>query len=214
MKFTSPLKYRKNQKTTITQPFGANPKYYSKYKIPGHNGIDFVNGHQRNCYGIGITATHAGRVTKVIAEEPMSTKGNGVYIQVLKDKKRYKSVYWHLSEVLVRVGDYVKQGQLVGRMGNSGIVRPAPNISKPYQGTHLHYGLYVWEIRDNNWFKVNEDYKGAVDPMPYFSDNTIARNFQEKLERPNLGRLSIILAPIIWAIGILKEELRKMKGRN
>jgi len=118
MKLHSPLKYRKGQKTTISQPFGANSDRYKQWGLPGHNGIDFVNGNEINCYGIGIVAAHKGVVIRVVADDPMSTRGNGVYIRYQDGNTLYKSVYWHLSEVLVRVGDCVQRGQLIGRMGN------------------------------------------------------------------------------------------------
>jgi len=199
MKLTSPLKYRKGQKTIISQPFGVNYEKYKHHGIKGHNGIDFVNGNEMDCYGIGITAAHKGEVVALVATDPMSTYGNGVYIQEQEGDKLYKSVYWHLSKVLVKVGDNVSQGQLIGRMGNSGIVRPKPEIGRPYKGTHLHFGLYVYNKNGNGWVRSNTDYKGAVDPMPYFTDRTIAKHFKEQLEKPSIERMSIVLAPILWA---------------
>ena len=44
------------------------------------------------------------------------------------------SLYYHLSEMKVQEGDYVKQGQLIGKSGSTGLAT----------GPHLH-----WEIRLN-----------------------------------------------------------------
>lgn len=209
MKMISPLKYKKYQKTVITQPFGANPKNYAHHGIKGHNGIDFINGHRKDCYGIGIVATHKGTVVRVVKNEPMSTKGNGTYIDLIEGDKLYKSVYWHLSEVLVDIGDKVRAGQLIGRMGNSGTVRPKPTDQQPYAGTHLHFGLYMYnKVGTHSWRRSNLDYKGAVDPMPYFTDRTIARRFREQKERPSIGRIRMLLEPLFWALRIMKGRLK------
>lgn len=165
-----------------------------------------------NCYGIGIVAAHKGRVVRVVADEPMSTKGNGVYVQTREGDLRYKSVYWHLSEVLVRAGDLVKQGQLIGRMGNSGTVRPKPTERQPYLGTHLHFGLYLYRLVNGRRKAEDNDYRGAIDPMPLFSEQTKVRNFREQLERPSIDRLRILIAPLIWAIKLLKVALNKRKN--
>ncbi len=49
------------------------------------------------------------------------------------------SMYFHLSEVLVRDGDLVKAGQLIGKVGNTGRVT----------GPHLHWGAKINGARVN-----------------------------------------------------------------
>ena len=68
--------------------------------------------------------------------------GNEIIIQ---HDSNYLSLYGHLSEILVNKGDTVKQGQLIGKTGNSG----------RSTGPHLH-------------FTIKEDGK-AVDPVQYLS---------------------------------------------
>ena len=65
-----------------------------------------------------------------------------------------KTLYGHLSKVLVREGQRVKRGELVARCGNSGL-STAP---------HLHY-----EVRVNGV---------AQNPIDYFFDDVNARDFQ------------------------------------
>ena len=43
------------------------------------------------------------------------------------------SAYFHLDTVLVRRGDEVAQGKILGRVGSTGLST----------GPHLHYGIYV-----------------------------------------------------------------------
>lgn len=68
----------------------------------------------------------------VITVKEDQTLGNIVEI---KHKDNIISSYQSLSEVLVNVGDEVKQGTLIGKSGNS-------NIQKD-MGSHLHFELTV-----------------------------------------------------------------------
>ena len=206
----SPLRYRKGMPVFITQKFGVNPNAYAHLGIDGHNGIDFVAGVNMDAYGIGIVATHDATVIRVVANEPMSTKGNGVYTQFEEGGKLFMEVYWHLAEACVTAGQKVKRGQLLGRMGNSGTVRPVPTMANPFLGTHLHYGLYVSEMVNDNWQRISNNFDGAVDPMPYFSAHTISKNFNEYLEYNSLERMKVVLYPFIWAIDKIKQGLNKL----
>ena len=45
----------------------------------------------------------------------------------------------HLSTILVKEGQVVSRGQVIGKMGNTGEVYPIPSSYSPYSGTHLHF---------------------------------------------------------------------------
>ena len=49
----------------------------------------------------------------------------------------------HLNQINVKVGDIVSSGTVIGTMGNTGNVIPVPTSSNPYNGTHLHFCLYI-----------------------------------------------------------------------
>ncbi len=203
MELHASVRYRKGFPVAITQKFGANIEANLKYGLTnGHNGIDFISGLRKDAYGIGIVAAHGGKVARIVSDTPMSTKGNGAYIEYDENGKFYKTVNWHMSEVLVKAGQEVSTGQLIGRMGNSGSVRPEPTTTDPYSGTHDHFGLSIW---DNGWV--------AIDPMPYFSAKTIALNFNEYEEKDLLGRLRTLIYPLLWAIQILREKIKNYKAK-
>lgn len=110
--------------------------YFSKAKKRRgrpHWGIDLAARK-----GTPILASHDGMVIYVGRE----FRGFGRLIMV-EGKNGFASLYAHLSKSRVRVGDRVKQGQIIGDMGNTG----------RSTGVHLHF-----EIRRRS---------GPIDPLQY-----------------------------------------------
>lgn len=62
--------------------------------------------------------------------------GNTVVIQ---HSMKYKTRYAHLHAIKVKSGDYVEQGQLVGTVGDTGLVR-----SRGSDASHLHFEVYMY----------------------------------------------------------------------
>ena len=134
----------------ITQLFGENDvPFYKTLGMKGHNGVDFLCND-----GEPIYASHSGKVTKIYDKgNSNKTKGFGVYIT---HKDGYTTVYWHLLDCSVKLGDEVKDGQLIGHADNSG---------EYTTGTHLHWGLYP---KDRDW---NNGFHGAIDPLPFINNS-------------------------------------------
>ena len=93
----------------------------SPRKMP-HSGVD-LDGKT----GDPIAAPARGKV--VLAGEHFFA-GGSVY---LDHGQGLITMYFHMSEILVKTGDMVEQGQIIGKMGETGRVT----------GPHLHYGLYL-----------------------------------------------------------------------
>lgn len=93
---------------SVTTKFGkvVHPKYNTTTK---NNGIDIVSG-----YGNNVVAVAPGKV--VYAGRFM---GYGNLI-LLDHQDGYYSLYGHLSEMLIKVGDEVTKGRIIGRIGESG----------------------------------------------------------------------------------------------
>jgi len=89
--------------------------------IHGYNGIDLAAG-----YGSTIRAAASGEV--IVAKATGWNGGYGAYI-VIKHNNGVQTLYAHLSEVYVGVGEWVSAASTIGTMGNSG----------RSTGTHLHF---------------------------------------------------------------------------
>ena len=102
----------------------------------GHTGVDIAGcGHGSNIY-----ASAAGQVVKV----KRGNTGYGYHI-IINHGDGIQTLYAHMSNIYVKQGQYVNQGDIVGAMGSTG------NST----GTHLHF-----EIRINGLY---------VDPLKYVS---------------------------------------------
>ena len=114
MMFMQPIAYKK-----ISSYFGAR-KHPISGRIKGHTGIDFAAN-----IGTPIKAAASGIISKA-----SYYSGYGKYISI-SHGDNLKTAYGHLSKILVKKGQYVTQGQIIGHSGNSG------NSTGP----HLHYEL-------------------------------------------------------------------------
>lgn len=101
----------------VTSAFGTGREYNGKV-TSRHLGTDF-NGR----VGDPIVATNRGRVALVAR---FYLAGNVIY---LDHGNGLISAYFHLSRSLVKTGDVVEKGQLIGRVGRTGRVT----------GPHLHW---------------------------------------------------------------------------
>ena len=81
--------------------------YYDRVKP--HRGTDYAA-----AVGTPIMATANGRVTKA-----SYTRGNGNYIKI-KHNNTYSTQYLHMKRRKVKVGQYVKQGDVIGWVGMTG----------------------------------------------------------------------------------------------
>lgn len=105
----------------ITQRFGetiTDPK--------GHTGIDYA------C-PTGTEILASGEGTVIFAGWDKTGYGNMV---VIRHPDMLSSFYAHLSEIRVKAGQVVKQGDVIGKSGFSGNVVPAGAA-----GAHLHFEM-------------------------------------------------------------------------
>lgn len=101
----SPLKFFQ-----ITSKFSKNRFHPVQKKWKAHNGTDYAAPH-----GTPIMTTASGTVI-----ETGYTGGNGNYVKVKHDAT-YTTQYLHMSKILVKRGQQVQQGQVIGRVGSTGL---------------------------------------------------------------------------------------------
>lgn len=87
-----------------------------------HKGTDYAAGT-----GTPIWSTADGVITKA-----SYTSGNGNYVKV-RHTNKYSTQYLHMSRRAVKVGQYVKQGEIIGYVGQTGLAT----------GPHVCYRFWV-----------------------------------------------------------------------
>lgn len=102
-----------------------------------HQGVDIVAPR-----GTPVLAAADGIVTSV----GINGLGGNVVWQV-RPLRRESLYYAHLDTQLAKAGSYVRRGDILGTVGNTGNARGGP--------AHLHFGIYAPG--------------GAVDPLPYLA---------------------------------------------
>ncbi len=113
--FISPVKTEDIKR--ISSGFGPARNPFTN-DMDFHNGIDLVAKS-----GTKVLASAEGKV-----EISKSSAQNGNYI-VLKHEDAYSTKYLHLEDRVVKAGDKVQKGQLIGHVGNTG----------KSTGPHLHF---------------------------------------------------------------------------
>lgn len=123
------------QLTRMSSTFGYRSDPFN-HRGKFHSGVDFTG-------ALGTPIHSSGDGIVVTANNSSSGYGNQV---IIDHGFGYKTRYAHMSKILVKEGERVKRGQVVGAMGSTG----------RSTGTHLHYEVLV----------KNQ----PVNPLLYFND--------------------------------------------
>lgn len=106
---------------SISSEFGLRPNPFGQRGYEMHEGVDFAGP-----LGKPILATAEGVVVRA---DYNGGYGNHVRID---HGYNYETLYAHMSDLEVEIGDRVKRGDIVGYLGSTG----------RSSGPHLHYGVY------------------------------------------------------------------------
>ena len=119
----------------VTSPYGFRIHPVLKYKF-FHTAIDIAN---VKCTPVRTTADGIVLFTGI-------QRGYGKVV-VIGHGSQYKTVYGHLSKILVKQGEFVEKGQEIAKMGSTG----------RSTGSHLHYEILYNNkpINPNKYLKNN-----------------------------------------------------------
>ncbi len=120
---------------TFTHPLETiyNTGYFGDkrtYKYTGTNETGSTSMHYGTDYRASVgTPLFASATGKVVMAQERISSGLSIIIEHLPG---FYSLYYHLDEIAVKVGQIVEQGEIIGKTGNTGLTT----------GPHLH-----WEVR-------------------------------------------------------------------
>ncbi|HJU43854.1 MAG TPA: M23 family metallopeptidase [Vicinamibacterales bacterium] len=112
----SPLKFEPR----ITSRFSSSRRHPILGYARAHNGVDYH----------APTGAPVGAVAPGVVTMAGWTAGGGRTVKV-RHSNGYETEYLHLSSIAVRTGARIAQGELIGRVGQTGLAT----------GPHLHYGM-------------------------------------------------------------------------
>ena len=101
----SPIKFSR-----ISSRFSTSRFHPVQHRWKAHKGTDYAAPR-----GTPITATAGG-----VVEQSGYTAGNGNFVKV-KHNGTFSTQYLHMSKILVRRGQRVNQGQVIGLVGSTGL---------------------------------------------------------------------------------------------
>ncbi len=123
-----PIRYWTISGGRVSGLFGRQRFYQGKPGSP-HGGLDIAAAS-----GTPFVAPADGVVVLAARGAPFTLEGR---LLILDHGNGLNSAFLHCSELLVEVGQSVKQGQVIGKVGNTGRT----------EGAHLHWGLRWKEAR-------------------------------------------------------------------
>jgi murein DD-endopeptidase MepM/ murein hydrolase activator NlpD/uncharacterized protein YraI len=133
----------------VNQYFGENPDTYKPFGLPGHEGLDLFA-----LTGANVYAAADGEVYQ--AGHPKDHPyGLHVRIKHPVGGKTYHTIYAHLSDTNVQVGQQVSAGDLIGKADNTG----------NSFGSHLHLTLKI-DGEQTPGYPA-----GIVDPWPFLKES-------------------------------------------
>ncbi len=152
------------QFSRISSRFSPRRFHPVQKRWKAHKGTDYAAPR-----GTPIWSTANGTVIKA-----GYTRGNGKYVKVRHNNK-YSTQYLHMSKILVKRGQVVKQGQIIGKVGSTGLAT-GPHVcyrfwvngkqKDPYR-EKLPSAKNLAEKYKKDYFSFIEPLRNTLDSIPY-----------------------------------------------
>lgn len=167
----SPIKFQYR----ISSRYNLRRKIALYGRVRAHKGTDFAAK-----YGTDIMATASGTVV-----ESARRGGNGNYVKIMHNST-YTTQYLHMKRRKVKVGDYVKQGDVIGLVGMTG------NTSGP----HVCYRFWKYG-KQVDPFREKLPSAEPLDPKMKPAYFEFIKPFKKQLDSIKLHKKDTISVPSI-----------------
>ncbi len=128
----------------IQEPTVYYSATYAQHSSRGTASVDLCGPANRVINGKTYYTTKGAKfyavADGVVTKSSYIASSNGHYINI-DHGNGLSSLGAHLDARYVSVGDKVKQGQVIGLVGNTGNCWPRPSESNPVAGSHLHFEM-------------------------------------------------------------------------
>lgn len=123
------------------------------YDISSHKGIDLAC----NKEGTEVYAASSGVVSSITYKS--SCGGNVIYIYHNINGKEYTTIYGHLLEIKVSLGEIVDENTIIGLVGGESTATINGGYDNCTDGAHLHYTVVEgYHVNDFSIYTLNPRY--------------------------------------------------------
>jgi hypothetical protein len=159
----APLKF-----INITSRYTKNRFHPVQKRWKAHNGTDYAAPT-----GTPIMTTAAGFV-----EQAGYTTGNGNFVKVKHDRT-YSTQYLHMSKILVRRGQRVTQGQVIGKVGSTGLAT-GPHVCYRFWKNGVQVDALRLKLPTSTPMdiKYKQKFIAAITPLKKVLDSTASLKFK------------------------------------
>ena len=159
----APLKF-----INITSKFSSNRFHPVQLTWKAHNGTDYAAPT-----GTPIMTTASG-----VVEQAGYTAGNGNFVKVKHDKI-YSTQYLHMSKILVKRGQRVKQGEVIGKVGSTGLAT-GPHVCYRFWKNGTQVDALKLKLPNSQPMESNNlpRFKAEITPLKRELDSVLSIKFK------------------------------------
>jgi murein DD-endopeptidase MepM/ murein hydrolase activator NlpD len=160
----APLKF-----VNITSRYSKSRFHPVQKRWKAHNGTDYAAPT-----GTPIMSTAAG-----VVEQAGYTTGNGNFVKVKHDRT-YSTQYLHMSKILVKRGQRVTQGQIIGKVGSTGLAT-GPHVCYRFWKNGVQVDALRLKLPTSTPMdaKYKQKFLEVITPLKKVLDSTASAKFKK-----------------------------------